>query len=132
MCAEHDLLALGFSNGVLILFDTDKLDIKFSNKRFDKNERAIEKLQLFHYENTNREVQATLLLSLSNGMLAYFYFPKISFANELIVEDNIVDFETYKIGVRPFLATVHKSRHMKIYRLRKKFEYKYITMIMLD
>ena len=32
MCAVKDLLALGFSNGVLILFDVDKLEIVFSNK----------------------------------------------------------------------------------------------------
>ncbi len=32
MCAVKDLLALGFSNGVLILFDIDKLEIVFSNK----------------------------------------------------------------------------------------------------
>jgi hypothetical protein len=32
MCAVKDLLALGFSNGVLILFDIEKLDICFSNK----------------------------------------------------------------------------------------------------
>jgi len=32
MCAIKDLLALGFSNGVLILFDIDKLEIVFSHK----------------------------------------------------------------------------------------------------
>ena len=32
MCAVKDLLAIGFSNGVLILFDIDKLEICFSHK----------------------------------------------------------------------------------------------------
>lgn len=32
MCAIKDILAIGFSNGVLILFDVEKLEITFSNK----------------------------------------------------------------------------------------------------
>lgn len=32
MCAIKDLLAIGFSNGVLILFDVEKLEICFSHK----------------------------------------------------------------------------------------------------
>jgi hypothetical protein len=32
MCAVKDLLAIGFSNGVLILFDVEKLEIIFSHK----------------------------------------------------------------------------------------------------
>lgn len=32
MCAVKDLLAIGFSNGVLILFDVEKLEIVFSHK----------------------------------------------------------------------------------------------------
>lgn len=32
MCAIKDILAIGFSNGVLILFDIEKLEICFSHK----------------------------------------------------------------------------------------------------
>ena len=32
MCAVKDLLAIGFSNGVLILLDVEKLEICFSHK----------------------------------------------------------------------------------------------------
>jgi len=32
ICALHNLLAIGFSNGVLILLDIEKMDICFSNK----------------------------------------------------------------------------------------------------
>jgi hypothetical protein len=32
MCALQDLLAIGFSNGVLILFDIERLEITFQHK----------------------------------------------------------------------------------------------------
>ena len=32
ICALHNLLAIGFSNGVLILLDIETMDICFSNK----------------------------------------------------------------------------------------------------
>jgi hypothetical protein len=47
MCAVKDLLAIGFSNGVLILFDVEKLEIVFSHKHFTKNDNPIDKLKLF-------------------------------------------------------------------------------------
>jgi hypothetical protein len=48
MCAVRDLLVLGFSNGVLILLDTDKLEICFSHKQFTKANKSIDKLKLNH------------------------------------------------------------------------------------
>jgi len=47
MCGVKDLLALGFSNGVLILFDIDRNEIVFSHKHFTKNDKPIDKLKLF-------------------------------------------------------------------------------------
>ena len=41
MCATKDLLVMGFSNGVLILLDTDKLEISFSHKHFTKGDKPI-------------------------------------------------------------------------------------------
>ena len=134
MCGVKDLLAIGFSNGVLILFDIDKLEICFSHKNFTKNDKPIDKLKLFQFENSNKdESSLTLLLSLSEGLLTYHHFPKISLIDELIIENNIVDFQPYHITPRrPFLATVHKSKELKIFRLRKRLEYQYVTKFALD
>lgn len=48
MCAIKDLLVIGFSNGVLIVLDTDKLEITFSHKHFTKNDKPIDKLRVFN------------------------------------------------------------------------------------
>lgn len=132
MCAVKDLLAIGFSNGVLILFDIEKLEIVFSHKHFTKNDYPIDKLKLFQYENCNKEEPLMMLLSLSEGLLTYHHFPKISLIDELIIENNIIDFQAYQIGRRPFLSTVHKSKDLKIFRLRKRLEYQYMTKISLE
>lgn len=55
----------------------------------------------------------------------------------MVLEPNIVDFQPYSTpgsGTRrSFLATVHKNRELKIFRLRKKgLEYQYITKFTLD
>lgn len=78
MCALQDLLAIGFSNGVLIVFDIERLEITFQNKHFTKNDHPIEKLKLFHAENSTNDEPLNLLLSLSDGNLSYYNFPKIS------------------------------------------------------
>ena len=41
MCGIKDFLVIGFSNGVLILFDIEKLEINFSHKHFTKNDKPI-------------------------------------------------------------------------------------------
>eukprot|EP00347_Sterkiella_histriomuscorum_P020588 403337236 len=137
MCALKDLLAIGFSNGVLILFDIDKLDIIFSHKHFTKNDKPIDKLKLFQIDqstsNTHSDEPINLLLSLSDGFLSYHRFPKIQIVDELLVENNIIDFHPYIVQQTPFLATLHKyPRELKIFRLRSRLEYKYLTKVMLD
>lgn len=47
MCALKDLLAIGFSNGVLLVFDVDKMEIIHDNKHFTRNDKPIDKLKLF-------------------------------------------------------------------------------------
>jgi hypothetical protein len=55
MCAIKDILVIGFSNGVLILFDVEKLEICFTNKNFVKNDKSIDKLLIFQYENPSKD-----------------------------------------------------------------------------
>ena len=69
----------------------------------------------------------SILFSLSDGLLSYHHFPKITLIDELVLEPTIVDFQCYSLppsgtsGVkRSFLATVHKTRELKIFRLKKK------------
>ena len=55
--------------------------------------------------------------------------------DELILETNITDFQPYcHPGTRrSLLATVHKSKELKIFRLRKKgLEYQYLTKLTLE
>ncbi len=57
--------------------------------------------------------------------------------DELVMEPNILDFQSYSTpgssARRSFLATVHKNKELKIFRLRKKgLEYQYITKFTLD
>jgi hypothetical protein len=95
MCATKDLLVIGFSNGVLLLLDTDKLEITFSHKHFTKNDKPIDKLKLFHSSEQSMLPStdpSTLLFSLSDGLLTYHSFPKITLLDEFILETNIVDF----------------------------------------
>ena len=125
MCGTKDLLVIGFSNGVLILLDTDKLEITFSHKHFTRNDKAIDKLKIFNSGDafiTDPE-DVSILFSLSNGLITYHHFPKITLIDELILETNIVDFQPYSVpGTntrRSFLATIHKNQEVKIFRLRK-------------
>lgn len=97
MCAKKDLVAIGFSNGVLILLDADKLEVTFSHKHFTKNDKAIDKLKIFGVSEpfnvvSNPHDAITMLFSLSDGLLSYHYFPKITLIDELVMENNIVDF----------------------------------------
>ena len=107
MCSLRDLLAIGFSNGVLILLDTAKLDIVFAHKHFTKNDKPIDKLKVFNvgdslvgreggvdsvFMSGASDSQTTLLFSLSDGLLSYHNFPKVTLVDELIMESNIVDF----------------------------------------
>jgi hypothetical protein len=137
----RDLLVIGFSNGVLILFDTDKLEITFSHKQFTKNDKPIDKLRVFHcgdaFSSVNAPDSLTILFSLSDGLLSYHNFPKITLIDELIMEATVVDFQPYSqpssTSRRSFLATVHRNRDLKIFRLRKKgLEYQYLTKFALD
>ena len=142
MCAVKDLLVLGFSNGVLILVDTDKLEICFSHKQFIANSKAIDKLKVNHCGDAinaaNTPDQLSILFSLSDGLLSYHNFPKITLIDELVLEPNIIDFQCYSISSnsglkRSFLATVHKTNELKIFRLKKKdLQYQYITQFRLD
>jgi hypothetical protein len=158
MCGVKDLLVIGFSNGVLILLDTDKLEIAFSHKHFTKNDKAIDKLKVFHIgqavneyltalgggnggssgrmsenfqipldsQTQSSQTPQTLLFSLSDGLLSYHNFPKITLIDELVMEANIVDFQPYSnlssssTQKRSFLATVHRNKELKIFRLRTK------------
>jgi hypothetical protein len=111
MCSLKDILAIGFSNGVLLLLDTDKLEIVFSHKNFTKNDKPIDKMKVF-LVGDGRETESTaLLLSLSDGLLSYHTFPKVTLIDELIMEANIIDFQPYdsphSTGRRCFLATIH-------------------------
>jgi hypothetical protein len=92
MCARQDVLVIGFSNGVLLIFDSEKMDIKMTNKNFTKNDLAIDKLSIFDYS----EIQPCLLYCLSDGMLTYYQYPQITFAGEILEEGNIVDFKAYE------------------------------------
>jgi hypothetical protein len=90
MCAVKDLLVIGFSNGVLILLDTDKLEICFSHKQFIANGKPIEKLKVNHCGDainaSNSPDQVKVLFSLSDGLLSYHHFPKITLIDELVLE----------------------------------------------
>lgn len=90
MCAMKDLLVIGFSNGVLILFDSDKLEITFSHKQFTKNDKPVDKLRVFNcgdaFSAANAPDSLTILFSLSDGLLSYHNFPKITLIDELILE----------------------------------------------
>jgi hypothetical protein len=129
MCCLKDLLAIGFANGVLIVLDTDKLEITFSHKHFTKNDKPIDKLRVFNcgdaFSSASAPDSLTILYSLSDGLLSYHHFPKITLIDELILEANtILDFQPYSqpssTSRRSFLATVHKTKELKIFRLRKK------------
>ena len=91
-----DLIVIGFSNGVLILLDSDKMEINFSHKHFTKNDKPIHKLKVHHcgdaFSSVNAPDSLTILYSLSDGLLTYHNFPKITLIDELILETNIVDF----------------------------------------
>jgi hypothetical protein len=78
MSAIRDLLVIGFTNGVLILFDVEKLEICFTHKNFTKHSKPIDKLFLFSCELRERDdPNIVILLSLSDGCLTYHSFPKI-------------------------------------------------------
>lgn len=81
-------------------------------------------------EAKNLEDPVNLLLSLSEGLLTYHRFPKIQMVDELILENNIIDFQPYLVSSTSFLATLHKSpKELKIFRLRSRLEYKYMTKV---
>jgi hypothetical protein len=141
MCALKDQLCIGFSNGVLILLDVDKLEISCSHKQFTKNNKPIDKLKINVcddvFPDNKLSEPLTLLFSLSDGLLSYHYFPKISPIDELILYPNVVDFQPYSVPgkklKRFYLATVHKNRELKIFRFRsKEKEYQYVTKFTLD
>ena len=74
-----------------------------------------------------------LLLSLSEGLLTNHRFPKIQMVDELILENNITDFQPYQISNSSFLATLHKSpKELKIFRLNSRLEYRYLTKVKLE
>ena len=85
-----------------------------------------------------------LLFSLTEGFLAYHKFPKIQQVDELILENNIIDFHPYLSSPiysdnqgedqdLPYLATLHRSpKELKIFRLRRsRLEFKYLTKLPL-
>ena len=97
MCSMKDVLVIGFSNGVLLLLDTDKLEIQFTHKHFTKNDKAIDKLKIYSTSDPGstsmgNQDSVTMLFSLSDGLLSYHHFPKITLIDELVLENNIVDF----------------------------------------
>ena len=143
MCALRDQLVIGFSNGVLILLDTDKLEIGFSHKQFTKGSKPIDKLKINNCGDVVNPGTApdslTMLFSLSDGLLSYHHFPKITLIDELILEPNVVDFQPYSVpgkkSKQSFLATVHQNKEMKIFMLRSKenqLQYRYVTKFTLD
>ena len=144
MCALRDQLVIGFSNGVLILLDTDKLEIGFSHKQFTKAGKPIDKLKINNCGDVVNQGSSpdslTILFSLSDGLLSYHHFPKITLIDELIMEPNVLDFQPYsqpgKSSKRSFLATVHKNREIKIFMLRvlkeQQLDYRYVTKFTLD
>ena len=64
--------------------------------------------------------------------MTFHHFPKISLIDEFNIDTNIIDFYPYQISRRSFLCTIHSNRDMKLYRLRKHLEYKYLTKIQLE
>lgn len=51
MCSRGDNLIVGFNNGVLIVFDCEKMQITFSHKNFTKNDSAIQALKLYDQQD---------------------------------------------------------------------------------
>lgn len=96
MCALRDQLVIGFSNGVLILLDTDKLEIGFSHKQFTKGSKPIDKLKINNCGDVVNPGSSpdtlSMLFSLSDGLLSYHHFPKITLIDELLMEPNVLDF----------------------------------------
>jgi hypothetical protein len=115
MCALRDQLVIGFSNGALIVVDTDKLEFGVGQKDFTKGNKSIDKLKINNCGDVVNPGSApdslTMLFSLSDGLLSYYHFPKITLIDELVLEPNVVDFQPYsqpgKKSKQSFLATVH-------------------------
>lgn len=86
---------------------------------------------------------------LADGQLSYFYFPRLTPIDELLMENKIVDFQIYQAETtdeseeenffardpelsqtkQTFLATLHNSFELKLFSLKSKLEFKYITRI---
>lgn len=77
--------------------DTDKLEIVFSHKNFTKSDKPIDKLKVFTVPHDGGE-PTSVLLSLSDGLLSYHTFPKVTLIDELIMETNIIDFQPYEVS----------------------------------
>ena len=101
MCALRDKLVIGFSNGVLVVLDTDKLEFNFSHKQFTKGNKPIDKLKINNCGDVVNPGTApdslTMLFSLSDGVLSYHHFPNITLIDELVLEPNVVDFQPYSV-----------------------------------
>jgi len=87
-------------------------------------------LKLFSLDTESRtETSACLMLVLSDGLLSYFNFPKITLVDDLTAERYIIDFDIYNINRRTFIALLQKSpKAIKIYRIHQKNrECEYVT-----
>lgn len=110
MSAEKTTLVFGFSNGVLIVYDTDKNEVTYTNKALTQEKAPIDRLKLARF---GKETSVVFLLS--EGLLSYLSFPRFTDI-DVLAETGIVDFDFYSAHDGDFLATLHESE-LKLFRL---------------
>ena len=125
---KHNLV-LGFSNGALIILDSDSTDIRYKDPAFSNEERPIEKLQLFFLESEKVAGKiAQFLLALSGGVLSYSSYPQVSMIGEVRAKATgggalkVHDFCAYYRQGRCLLAVITKNRTLIIFRFKKSTE----------
>jgi len=80
---------------------------------------------------------------LADGLISYYYFPKMTPIDELLMESKIVDFQLYnsealseedptKTIPTQCLATLNQSQELKIFSLQSNLDFIFISKIQLN
>lgn len=115
MATNGKTIILGYSNGTWAIYDLKSRKLQDKIYQLSSSEQPVSKLEVHYYETVDKEVKATILISLINGIVKWWDYETLNLYARLNV-DMVVDFSYFKAKSLPNIGVITKNKYIHVYR----------------